>query len=484
MISELRKKEAVQMKITVDLKEKHRISPYLYMQFMEPLGVADPSMDAAWNFEENDWHPCVIDAVKDLAPTMIRFGGTMMDYYHWKEAVGPKRIPMINHCWGGLYANQAGTHEVVDFCRRVQAEPMLLVNMESDGFENWARPKNDTLRLGTAQEAAEWVRYCNDPEDALRLSHGVKEPYGIKYWQLGNETSYRIRGHVGFSVDQCYEVTARFAEAMRKADSNLTLIGWGDKDYEGKSWIKKMSGLDGVDMLAFHHHFGSGLPDSPLHGTAYRDDPELTWRHLMNAHQSLDEHIRLLRSECGGKRLAMTEGHFALPGRNRNEVLSSWGAGVAYARCLNVIMRHSDVIDIATMADFFGTVWQVNAVMLPAPIVGDKKPYLQPVGAVMRLFGKYQGERALDCSCDSTVDVVASRIGSKVFLHLANTDMKKAQKIELDIGQTAVMHVIAADPTAEITPDHDDIFQVEDIPIDPRDFTLPAAAVAAIEIDI
>lgn len=157
---------------------------------------------------------------------------------------------------------------------------------------------------------------------------------------------------------------------------------------------------------------------------------------------------------------------------------------MAYARCLNVIMRHSDVIDIATMADFFGTVWQVNAVMLPAPIFGDKKPYLQPVGAVMRLFGKYQGEMALDCSCNDGVDAVASRTGNKVYLHLANTDMKKAQKIELDIGQTAVMHRIAADPTAEITPDHDDIFRVKDIPINPRDFTLPAAAVAAVEIDL
>ena len=472
------------LNMQIKLQEKHEISPYLYMQFMEPLGVADPSMDAAWDYEEKDWFPCVIDAVRDLHPTMVRFGGTMIDYYHWQEAVGPVRTPMINHCWGGIYSNHAGTHEVMNFCRRVEAEPLLLVNMESDGFENWARPKNDTLRLGTAEEAAAWVRYCNHPTDPLRLTHGVKAPYQVKYWQLGNETSYRIRGNTGFTVDQCYEVTARFAEAMRKADPDLTLIGWGDKDYEGKSWMKKMSGLDGVEMLAFHHHFGSGLPDSPLHGIAYREDMDLTWAHLMNAHKSLDEHIRLLRSECGNKRLAMTEGHFALPGRNRNEVLSSWAAGVAYARCLNVIMRHSDVIDIATMADFFGTVWQVNAMMLPAPIFGDKKPYLQPVGAVMRLFGKYQGKYALDCDCNSVVDAVASRTGNKIYVHMANTDMHAAQRISLNMGEKARMHFIAADPRTEITPDHADVFQVETVEIDPRDFVLPAAAVAALEMDI
>ena len=190
--------------VAIDPAAKHAISPYLYMQFMEPLGVADPSVDAAWDFENDDWYPCVIDKVRELGPTMIRYGGTMIDYYHWKEAVGPQRIPMINHCWGGVFGNQVGTHEVIDFCRRVQAEPLLMVNMESDGFRNWAYPPKGGARLGTAQEAAEWVRYCNDPEDPLRLSHGVIEPYHVRYWQIGNETSYRIRGQVGFDLDGCY----------------------------------------------------------------------------------------------------------------------------------------------------------------------------------------------------------------------------------------------------------------------------------------
>jgi len=474
--------------LRIDPTAKHTISPYLYMQFMEPLGVADPSIDAAWNYQENQWFPCVIDTVRQLAPTMVRFGGTMIDHYHWKEAVGPNRIPMINHCWGGIFSNRVGTHEVIDFCRQVNAEPLILVNMESDGFRIFSHPKNDGLRLGTAEEAAEWVRYCNDPEDALRREHGVADPYNVRYWQIGNETSYRICGQTGFDADGCYDVTSRFAEAMRKADPNITLIGWGDQDRDGNSWMPKMSKLENVEMLAFHHHFNSGLPDSPLHGTAYRDDIDLTWHHLMNAYRSLDEHIRQLRADCGTKRLAMTEGHFALPGRNRNEVLSSWGAGVAYARCLNVIMRHSDVLDIATMADFFGTVWQVNAVMLPAqlhlPTRVTKRPYLQPVGAVMSLFAHHQGTHALDCTYEGSIDAVASRTGNTVYLHIANTDMHNSRQICLDIGKTGRMYVIAADPRTEITPDHTDVFPVQEQTINPAAFTLPPAAVAAVEIEI
>lgn len=475
--------------LKINAKEKHEISPYLYMQFMEPLGTADSSVDAAWDFVENDWYPIVVDATKELAPTMIRFGGCFASYYHWCEAVGPmsERVPMINHCWGGLYHNRVGTHEFLDFCKRVGAEPLLVGNMESEGLKMWQRPKNDTVRMGTAEEAADWVSYCNDPDNALRISHGVREPYGVKYWQVGNETSYTTIGQLGFSAEECYETTARFAEAMRRRDDSIKLIGWGDRNKLKEEWAPRMSEVDGIDLLAFHHHFGSGLPDSPLVGTDYRKDPDETWRHLMNAHVSLDKRISQLRALRGNKRLAMTEGHFMLAGRNRNEVISSWGAGVAYARCHNVIMRHSDVLDIATLADFCGNVWQCNALMIPTPMRAEKQCYLQPVGHVMRLFGAHQGKHALELATNGTVDAVASRTGNTIYLHLANTSMTTDETLTLELGQpieSAKMYYIAADPTTEITPCNMDCFAERVVAIEGNTLTLPRAAVAAVEITV
>ena len=122
--------------------------------------------------------------------------------------------------------------------------------------------------------------------------------------------------------------------------------------------------------------------------------------------------------------------------------------------------------------------------MLPAPIHDGSKPYLQPVGAVMRLFGRYQGKMALACTCDNQIDAVASKTGSIVYLHVANTDMRKAQRLSLNIGKTATMHFIAADPRTEITWENTDAFDVKTQKIDPTDFTLPPAAVAAIEIEV
>ena len=40
---------------------------------------------------------------------------------------------MLNLCWDGIYSNQVGTAEFMDLCRMLGAEPLICVNMESDG---------------------------------------------------------------------------------------------------------------------------------------------------------------------------------------------------------------------------------------------------------------------------------------------------------------------------------------------------------------
>ena len=477
-------------KIKIDLRGKHDISPYLYMQFMEPLGCADTSVDAAWDFIENDWYPQVIDAVKKLSPTMVRFGGCFASYYHWKEAVGPqdKRIPMLNHCWGGKYLNQVGTHEFLDFCKRVEAEPLIVVNMESEGMKAWQYPKNDTIRLGTDEEAAEWVDYCNNPDNAFRKANGQNEPFGVKYWQIGNETSYRLIGNDCFTSDENAEVCARFAAKMKKADPSIKIIGWGDFGKDGDdTWCRKLSEVDDVDLIAFHHHI-SAKAGSPIYSLNYRKDMAAAWETLMNAPKECDEHIKRLRADIGSKRLAMTEGHYAIPGRNRNELLSTWAVGVSYAVWHNILMRHSDVLDIATMADFLGNVWQCNAIIVPAPMRKNSRCYLQPVAEVMRLFGKHQGKKAVDITYEGNADAVASKTDNTVYIHLANKSMTEAETITFDLGENEIesgrMFCISSDPETEITPTNIDCFTETVTEFEGNTVTLPKAAVAAVEIKI
>lgn len=435
--------------LAVDPTPTHRLSPYLYMQFMEPLGTNDSSVEASWDHLKDRWRPELIKATRSLAPTMVRWGGLFCSYYRWLEGVGPRsaRIPMHNIVWGGIESNQIGTAEFVDFCKQVGAAPLMCVNFESDGRPNFFRAKGSDRR-GTAREAAEWVAYCNQPDNPLRRSHGFTEPLTIPYWQIGNETSYSKKG---FDCETSAKKTVEFAKAMRSADQSIKIIGWGDS-----GWAPRMAELAGehLDYLAFHQMFNpDDRKDPVLAGERYRKDPAATWQILMNAWKHNDARIRAVRNSVKGFPLAMTECHFSIPGNNRNDVLRSWAAGVSYARILNNHQRHGDVLKIATAADFCGTRWNVNAIILGTH---PKRTFLMPVALIMRQYRQYLGDRAVKVTrTPADIDAVASRSADTLYLNLVNTNRTRPRRVHLDIVGMKISSgkgtVLVDDPTTEIS---------------------------------
>ena len=61
--------------LTVNPQPRFPLSPYLHMQFMEPLGTTDGSVAAAWDFEHDCWRPDVVAVTKELAPSLMRWEG-------------------------------------------------------------------------------------------------------------------------------------------------------------------------------------------------------------------------------------------------------------------------------------------------------------------------------------------------------------------------------------------------------------------------
>jgi alpha-L-arabinofuranosidase len=472
--------------ISVHPEERFALSPYLYMQFMEPLGTTDGSVDAAWDFNHDRWRPDVIEITRTLAPTMIRWGGCFVSYYKWKEGIGPirERKPMVNILWGGEYNNHVGTHEFIDFCHQVGAEPLICINFESDGREEWAVSPRGENRVGTAEEAAEWVDYCNNPNNKERIRNGRIEPFKVKYWQIGNETSY---GGI-FDGETGAKKTLEFARAMRKADPTIEIIAWGQQ-----GWGEKMAEIvgDEIQYLAFHQGYGPGGEDSPLRGPEWRKDWDKTWKYLMKAVEQPKEGLMKMREQTKelGIPLVITEGHFFLPGLNRNDVLSTWAAGVINARIMNMYERNGDVLKIATLADFCGTRWQNNAVMIPTPI--HKGPaYMMPVAMVMALYRKHKGEKALDVlASHKDLDVTASRTGDKVFLHVANINRTESVAAFFDIPGYSItsgnIHYIALDPAYEIWEHKPEITapRTEALP-ESHAWTFPPASVSVVELII
>src|SRR5262245_22269220 len=166
--------------IVVDPTPLFDVSPYLFMQFMEPLGATDGSVEAAWDHLRDDWREDVVAITRELGPTMMRWGGIFTDFYRWREGVGPRerRPSMLNLLWGRVESNQIGTAEFVDFCRRAGAVPLICVNFESDGRKQYMNLRGQ-VRTADASEAAAWVAYCNDPNDRERKAHGAAAPLGV-----------------------------------------------------------------------------------------------------------------------------------------------------------------------------------------------------------------------------------------------------------------------------------------------------------------
>jgi alpha-N-arabinofuranosidase len=475
------------LSVTVDARPQFALSPYLYMQFMEPLGTTDSSVDAAWDFSRDVWREDLAEAARELAPTLIRWGGCFISYYRWKEGVGPmnERKPMVNLLWGGIYNNQVGTRELVEFCRAVGAEPLICVNFESDGRKAWAVSPKGEVRSAGPEEAAEWVDYCNNPANPTRIRHGLRNTLDVKLWQIGNETSYDPEG---FSDESAARRTVDFAKAMRKSDPSIKLIGWADS-----GWAKTMARIAGDELqyLAFHNGYGPGGDGSPLRGIEYRKDWALTWEYFMQACRMSESRILEMREETSGLGipLAITEAHFSLPGRNRCEALSTWAAGVANSRIFHVYERNGDVIKIATLADFCGNRWQNNAIMIPTP-QGAGAPFLMPVAMVMGLYRKHTGENALTVAeAPGDLDITASRTGNRVFLHVANVNRTQTVNARFDVRGHKVISgrvfQIALNPEFEVFEHEPEITRPKELPVSASgECTFPAASVSAVELDI
>src|SRR5690348_5655065 len=127
------------------------ISPLLFGGFAEHMGrciyggIYDPSSAHA---DEQGLRRDVLDALREVGYSTIRYpGGNFLSGYRWQDGVGPKeqRPRRRELAWQSVETNQFGTNEFMDFCKKIDAAPMLGVNMGT----------------GTIQSASDLVEYCN-----------------------------------------------------------------------------------------------------------------------------------------------------------------------------------------------------------------------------------------------------------------------------------------------------------------------------------
>lgn len=171
------------------------------------------------DLNEDGFRKDALGLSQQVTPTAIRWpGGWFASDYHWQDAVGPidRRPALFSRPWNAFVSNDVGTDEFLLLCKKLGAEPYLTVNVGT----------------GTPEEAAKWVEYVNGarttPMGRLRAANGHPQPYGVKYWNVGNEEYLPNLGATdGKQYGRNFNL---FARAMKAVDPTIKLVAVGASD--------------------------------------------------------------------------------------------------------------------------------------------------------------------------------------------------------------------------------------------------------------
>lgn len=366
--------------------------------------------------------------VAALHPAFIRWpGGNVAQDYHWKWGVGPRdgRPVWVNKSWGNeLEPSDFGTVEFIQFAQRVGAEPSITVNVEGAG--------------ATADEAAEWVQYCNgDPQSEygkLRSGDGHPEPFHVRYWEIGNEIwGSWVRGHTDATTYA--NNLNRYVEKMKAIDPSIKIIASGDNNLDWDRTVLKIAGRN-IDYLAIHHYYGpkemagdeNNLRARPLHYERfYRDVQEL------------------IQELVPGRdiKLAINEWNTTLPLPAQHSMQSA----LYGARLMNVFERTGGLVQMSAVSDLVNG-WSGG--ILQASRHGV---FVTPTYLVNMLYASHLGRERLSSTLrgptfDSsregkgipTLDAVASRSGDGrlIVVKIVNTDPSNSIPVQISLTDVQV----------------------------------------------
>ncbi|MGD0966085.1 MAG: alpha-N-arabinofuranosidase [Candidatus Acidiferrales bacterium] len=159
----------------------------------------------------------LIAEMKKIGPTMFRWpGGNMVSGYDWRDGIGDadRRPPRFDYAWNMAEQNDVGIDDYMNLNKLLGMEPYICVNT---GF-------------GDAHSAAEEVEYVNGsvntPMGKLRAANGHREPYHVKWWNVGNEMfgGWQL-GYM--SLDHYVIKHNMVVQAMRRVDPTIKVVAAG-----------------------------------------------------------------------------------------------------------------------------------------------------------------------------------------------------------------------------------------------------------------
>ncbi len=325
-----------------------------------------------------------LDAMKSLGGTIYRWpGGNFVSGYNWEDGVGDidKRPSKRNLAWfpdNGIAADKArlrannfydciepndmGTEEFLAMCEYIGATPYLAVNTGN---------RSDQPR----ESGAKYVEYVNGAatteQGALRAANGHTEPYGVKYWCVGNEMQgdWQI-GHM--NVGEYVNVHKAFVSAMRAVDADIIVTGCGDN---ASTWTETMFSecASALDYIGEHLYEPSSDSYSPAeHMQAIKNNFDMR----INNHRDLIEEFPAAKNV----KIAFDEYNYLW--KTKATVRDMLGV----AASLNMFIENADVVGMANYSDTIFTATRGAPGAIYASATGGT--VFSPVGETLKAYAQ------------------------------------------------------------------------------------------------
>jgi len=375
----------------------------------------------------------VVGALKELKVPLVRWpGGCFADTYHWKDGIGPKadRSSIINVHWGGVTEdNSFGTHEFLNFCELIGADPYICLNVGS----------------GTVQEAADWIEYVTSsnesPMTKLRKKNGREKPWNVKYWSAGNETW----GCGGNMRPEYYaDLYRQYASYMRAPGIYKIASGANADDY---NWMEVLMRDARGMMNGISLHYYTVAGDWNKKGSATQFDENVwftTMQKTLKMEELVTKHSAIMDKYDPSKNVGLLVDEWGNwfdvePGTNpgflfqQNTLRDAMVAGIN----LNIFNNHADRVRMSNIA-------QMINVLQSMILTKDKEMVLTPTYYVFKMYNVHQDAKMLpiEIKCGkytsgaNSIDAISASASVKdgiVSVTICNLDPVNSQSISFDV---------------------------------------------------
>lgn len=218
----------------------------------------------------------LVEMLKNLDPGFLRFpggciveGGTIDNYYNWKDTVGSLEERKQNwNKWGSYGGNATnynqtygiGYYEYFLLCEYLECQPMPILNVGLACQNIYPTLGDQLYPIGSdefnalVQDALDLIEFANsmDFENSkwarLRRDMGHEKPFNLKMIGIGNE-------QWDTSESQYYERYSIFEQAIHEKYPDMQLIGCSMRDKTKVwDWVKTSDAENPNYMYALDEH--------------------------------------------------------------------------------------------------------------------------------------------------------------------------------------------------------------------------------------